>query len=491
MSEPQENRKTRRHKPGHVRFALAKQGRTGPRLGINPLSINEELRRDLSAIKQQSRRAGNDDGYVVKFLSMCETHIVGPEGFTYQSKAKLKSGKEDKRATSLIESHFAEWGKKGTCDVTGRYSWQDIQTLFTRTVAEDGEVLVRFVEGFPNRYGFALQLLDSAHLDINYNRELKDGNRIRMGVELDGWDRPVAYHVLTQHPGDRVYFYGNTRYERIPASEMLLAFLPYRVGQCRGLPWAHAALLEMHHLYGYREAELTGARVAASKMFAYEPDSEVEPEDPDEEEPDFIEEVEPGMGIVVPYGYTLKELNWQHPGGNFGAFMKEGKRGAASGLDVSYNTLANDLEGVNFSSLRQAVLEDRDSWKKKQRWMRQELCDRVASLWLRMALLSGAIPQLKFSDYDRLNHHRYQGRRWEWVDPLKDEKANTEAINNMTKSPLQIIRDRGEDPETVINELLEFEEMVIRIRKMRGKGQEKPQQDSEEDNAEGENPEAG
>ncbi|MDG2840090.1 hypothetical protein P7M54_25270, partial [Vibrio parahaemolyticus] len=66
-----------------------------------------------------------------------------------------------------------------------------------------------------------------------------------------------------------------------------------------------------------------------------------------------------------------------------------------------------------------------------------------------------------------------------------------EAINNMTKSPLQIIRDRGEDPETVINELLEFEEMVIRIRKMRGKGQEKPQQDSEEDNAEGENPEAG
>ncbi|ELB2912182.1 phage portal protein [Vibrio parahaemolyticus] len=491
MSEQNNSRKTRKHKPGQTRFALAKQGMKGPRFGAQALSINEELRRDLNAIKQQSRRAGNDDGYVVRFLSMCETHIVGPEGFSFQSKALTKSGKKDKIAATLIENHFAAWGSKGTCDVTGRYSWQDVQTLFIRTVAEDGEILVRFVEGFPNKYGFALQLLDSAHLDINYNRELKNGNRIRMSVELDEWGRDVAYHVLTNHPGDRCYFYGNTRYERIPASEMLLAYMPYRVGQCRGLPWAHAALLEMHHLYGYREAELTGARVAASKMFAYEPDSDVEPEDPDEEEPEFIEEVEPGMGIVVPYGYTLKELNWQHPGGNFGAFMKEGKRGAASGLDVNYNTLANDLEGVNFSSLRQAVLEDRDSWKKKQRWMRQELCDRVFTAWLRMALISGALPKMLFTDFDRLNHYRFQGRRWEWVDPLKDEKANSEAISNMTKSPLQIIRERGEDPETVINEILEFEDMVAAIREKRGKAQQPTPKPTEEEDGEGENPEAG
>ena len=462
-----DGRKTRRSQPGSKRFALAKQGLTGPRLGGMSLSINEELRRDLSVIKAQSRRAGNDDGYVVKFLSMCETHIVGPEGFAFQSKAKSFGGQsDDKAANDLIEEHFENWGKKGACDVTGRYSWQDIQTLFIRTVAEDGEILVRFVEGFPNQYGFALQLLDSAHLDINYNRELKDGLRIRMGVELDGWDRPVAYHILTHHPGDRVYFYGNTRYERIPASEMLLAFLPFRVGQCRGVPWAHAALLEMHHLHGYREAELTGARVAASKMLAYEPDSDVEPEDEDDE-PDFVEEVEPGMAVVVPYGYTLKELNFNQSGSNFAAYMKKGKRGAASGLDVSYNTLGNDGEGISFSSLRQFVLEDRDGWKKKQRWMRQELCDLVKSKWLRMSLLSNAIPGLRFSELKRLDNHRFQGRRWDWVDPLKDEKANTEAINNMTKSPLQIIRERGEDPETVINELLEFENMVAQVRKQR------------------------
>ncbi|MGI2098993.1 phage portal protein [Shewanella glacialipiscicola] len=460
-------RKTRSVQGSHKRYALAAQGLKGPRLGGLTLSINEELRRDLGAIKAQSRRAGNDDGYVVKFLAMCETHVVGPEGFSFQSKAQIFTGNaDDTAANDLIEEHFKDWGKKGCCDVTGRFSWQDLQMLFIRTVAEDGEILVRLVEGFPNKYGFALQLLDSAHLDINYNRELKDGRRIRMGVEVDEWDKPVAYHILTQHPGDRVYFYGNARYERIPASEMLLEFLPLRVGQLRGVPWAHAALLEMHHLHGYREAELTGARIAASKMIAYEPDSDVEPED-DTEEPDFVEEVEPGMSVVVPYGYSLKELNFNQSGSNFASYMKEGKRGAASGLDVSYNTLANDGEGISFSSLRQFVLEDRDGWKKKQRWMRQAFCDVVKSTWLRMSLLTGAIKGLRFSELERLDKHCFQGRRWDWVDPLKDEKANTEAINNMTKSPFQIIRERGDDPETVIKELIEFEDRIAEVRKAR------------------------
>lgn len=463
---PVSNQKTRKHKPGMVRFAVAKQGTVGSRLGSSSLGVNEELHRDLTAIKAQSRKAGNDDGYVVKFLNMCETHIVGPDGFSFQSKVKLANGEDDKAVNQLIEYHWKEWGKKGICDVTGKLSWEDIQTLFTRTVAEDGEILVRAVEGFPNAYGFALQLLDASHLDINDNRELKNGNRVRMGVELDSWGRDVAYHILTNHPGERSYFYGNTRFERIPAEEMVLRHLPFRVGSVRGLPWAHASLLEMNHLYGYREAEMVGARSSASKMFAYQPDSDVAPED-DEDEPDFVEEIEPGMGVVVPYGYSIKELDWKHPGGNFGAFMKEGKRGAASGMDVNYNTLANDMEGVNFSSLRQAVLEDRDGWKKKQRWVKQSLCEWTNSKWLKMSLLMGALPGLKFSSFDRLDKGYFQGRRWAWVDPLKDEKANTEAFGNMTKSQYEVIRDRGADPETVMEEILDFEEKAAKIRALR------------------------
>lgn len=451
------------------RFAVAKHSRLGPRFAGTSLSINQELRRDLAAIKAQSKRAGNDDGYVVKFLNMCETHIVGPNGFSFWMECRDSSGVKDKRANEAVETAWRGWGKKGICDVTGQYSWTDIENMFVRTVAEGGEILVRCIDGFPNQFGFAVQLLDCDQLPISYNRDLPDGNRIRMGVELDDFDRPVAYHLLSRHPGELSYYHGSTQYQRIPASEIALRFMPFRLHQCRGLPWAHAALLELHHLYGYREAELTGARIAASKMLAYEPDPDIEPEDAVDE--DFIEEVEPGMAVIAPLGYTTKTLDFQSTGENFGAITKFGMRGTSSALDVSYNTVANDLEGVNFSSLRQAVLEDRDGWKRRQRWVKENLHEYVFPRALRMFLLTGVVTGYGVRHFDYLNKPMFQGRRWEWIDPLKDRQADSEGINNMTLSPLSVIRESGQQPEQVIEELLDFEERVAEIRAARAKYQ--------------------
>jgi len=38
---------------------------------------------------------------------------------------------------------------------------------------------------------------------------------------------------------------------------------------------------------------------------------------------------------------------------------------------------------------------------------------------------------------------------WAWVDPTKDVKAEVDAKNNLLTSPSEIIRRRGEDPDTV------------------------------------------
>lgn len=461
------------------RFAVARQTNTGPRQFGGALSINAELRRDLAAIKAQSRRAGNDDGYVGRYLNMCETHLIGPDGFTMWSEVRLPNGSKDVTANLAVEAAFKAWAEKGQCDVTGQYSWIDIQNMFVRTVAESGEIMVRYIEGFPNRFGFALQLLDCDLLPIHYNNDLANGNRVRMGVEFDDYDRPVAYHLLTRHPGEDSYYYGSTHYQRIPADQITLSFMPFRLHQARGLPWAHAALLELHHLYGYREAELVGARIAASKMLAYVPDADMPSEDAMDGE--VIEEVEPGQSVVAPPGYDIKALDFNTSGDNFGAYTKFGLRGATSGLDVSYNTVANDLEGVNFSSLRSAVLEDRDGWKRRQRWVRENLLEPVFKRWLRLALLSGEVTGFGVRHYDKLNKARFQGRRWEWIDPLKDEQASTEGISNGTRSPFDIMRESGANPDHVLADQLEFAKAMEPIRAIQAKhagNQAKPVGDS-------------
>ena len=60
----------------------------------------------------------------------------------------------------------------------------------------------------------------------------------------------------------------------------------------------------------------------------------------------------PGMYETLPEGYDFRAYESQYPSATYGEFTKAHLRRIATGLGVSYNTLAEDLEGVNYSSIR-------------------------------------------------------------------------------------------------------------------------------------------
>jgi len=160
----------------------------------------------------------------------------------------------------------------------------------------------------------------------------------------------------------------------------------------------------------------------------------------------------------LPDGMGFTPFDPDYPHQQFGAFVKTCLRGVASGLGVSYNSLSNDLEGVNYSSIRAGVLEDREAWKATQEWMSERFLRRVYLNWLPQALGLGVIlgqggSPLPLSRLDKFSRHTWRPRRWDWVDPLKDTNANVIAVNNGLKSRQQIIRESGGDPEQVWSEL--------------------------------------
>ncbi len=74
--------------------------------------------------------------------------------------------------------------------------------------------------------GFQLQFLEADHLDENKNNVYKaTGNRIKMGVEVDKYDRPVAYHLYKDHPYDRVYL-AQAQHIRVHDDGLIRAYLP-------------------------------------------------------------------------------------------------------------------------------------------------------------------------------------------------------------------------------------------------------------------------
>lgn len=430
-------------------------------------AINAELRTDLDRLRARSRDLFKNNEYGKKFGRMVRNNVAGPDGFRLQVLAEDAANKPDSYANQAIEKAFTRWSRASQCDVTGKRSFADICRAVSVSVARDGEALIRKRRGSgAGDFGYQLQLLDVDRLDTLMNLWPAEGrNAVIMGVEVDKWCKPVAYHLWDRHPTESPNV-SRVR-ERVPASDMFHLFIADEDEQVRGVPWMHAAMRRLNDLGAYREAAVIAARIGASKMgFFQSPDGDPgTATDGQDNSGNFLKEATPGEFDVLPNGYTFTSFNPDYPHQQFADFNKATLRGIASALGVSYPSLANDLNGVNFSSIRAGVLEERDEWMVIQHWLTGVFLVTVYEDWLDMALLRGAIllpngSALPIAKKQKFLEHKWQGRRWPWVDPLKDMAASVLAIENGLASPQQIAAQTGRDIEEVINDLARFQQML-------------------------------
>jgi lambda family phage portal protein len=416
-------------------------------------SADADIRYTLKAMRARSRDLTQNNDYARRYLDLVAANVVGPRGIQLQVRAREPDGRLDQVANQLLEAEWHAWGRAGTCTVDGRLSWVDAQRVAIESVVRDGEVFVLMVEDRGNRFGFRLQFIDADLVDVEHNAELEGGGQVRMGVEVDAAGRPVAYHVRTRHPDDYQHTGRAGRVERIPAERMLHLFRADRIGQTRGVPWTATAMTRLKMLGGYEEAELVAARIGASKMGFFTSDSgEDYGADGTEDTGDLRMEVAPGQFEQLPKGVDFKTFDPQHPNAAFKDFEKAMLRGIASGLGVSYTSLANDLEAVSYSSIRQGLLEERDFWRMHQHWLVEHLCQPVYARWLRQVLATGVttLPERK---YDKFVATTWVPRGWQWVDPRNEAEAQIMAINNGLMTRTQALAERGLDVEDVMREL--------------------------------------
>lgn len=438
---------------------------------------NASLEGSLVILRARGRQLATDAGYGKRFVGLVATHVVGPDGPRLQVRAyNAGNGSLDTSANAAIEAAFAEWSED--CDVTGHQSLPEMLQLLASATARDGEALVRIIKGRDLTHGIALQLLEADRLDETMNGRAANGNVVRMGVELDTFSRPVAYHIRQAHPGDP-FLNDRPTIERVPADEIIHLFLKQRAEQVRGASWFHAVIRDLGMLDGYEEAAVIAARVGASKMgfFQRAADEDAAPTGTaagsvaDADTTGAVGGVlsmsaEPGELYELPPGYTFDTFNPDYPHGNFGEFCKAILRSVAAGLDVDYATLANDLESVNYSSMRAGSIETRDTWKKLQGWFINRVMIRLYREWLASALLRGDIvldrgTPLPANRLDKfLKAARFQGRRWSWVDPLKDAQASAELINARLASRTEIAASQGRDFDDVIAELADEQQKI-------------------------------
>lgn len=441
-------------------YAAASADRFGTEWGGTPLSADAVVTRNQKILVARSREQSANNDYAKAFLRMCRQNIVGPQGVQLLAQSRDDRGKLDSLANDAIEAGWEAWSHRNNCDVTGKRSWRAIQAASVQSAVKDGEFMHRMIFGADaGPWGFALQVLDPQRCPVDMNEERTGRNTfIRQGIEFNRYGRPLFYYFTTDDERDTEYRYGGRNFVRVPADQIVHGFLEDMVGQKRGLPWMATSLFRMRHLNGMEDAAIINARVGASKMGFIQWKDGQQPDflddlDDDEKKDMLTIDAEAGTFPVLPEGAELHEWNPQYPAGEFAPFYKTMLRGIAAGMGVLYNNLASDLEGVNFSSIRQGTLDEREHWKELQEWLIESLIQPVFEAWLPRALLGGFLKvrgrPLKPERIDRYSVVTWQPRRWQWIDPRADVDAAVDSKNNMLTSPSTIIREQGKDPQDV------------------------------------------
>ena len=427
--------------------------------GFTPFEVSA----NLETIRARSRQMAKDNAHMRRWLSLVETNVVG-EGFSlkstphdiYPNKIVL-----DESAAKFIEYHwwrFCTYRDPEThatwFDSSGKKTEPEMDRLNAKTWARDGEYFMMVSPG-NNPYGISFKVIRPDLCDHTYNvADTGKGTLIHAGVEKRITDRvPVAYWFYA-NPTSAVAtnFYGKPII-RIDARKIIHGFTQQDEDQPRGIPLAHATLVKLKMLDEYDKAELTAAREEACTIGEY-----TAKENPNDE--DFLDLTDkenaavagaltqtkqPGQIDITPRGYEFNLHTPQHPNREVTAFKNSYLRDIATGFGVEYANFANDWAGVNFSSVRAGTISERDTWKVMQQEMIFQ-CKQVQFLiWLKSFLTYNVSGGLPLSKLEKFSEHEFRGRRWMWVDPVKDMNAAAMAVANGWKTNTDISADMGTD----------------------------------------------
>lgn len=442
---------------------------------------SSEVSSQLETIRSRARQMAKDSQHFKRWLQLSVINIVG-DGFVLKSTPHngaigTDSYEIDEQSARVIEWHWWNFcnyrdSKTGAtyCDATGRKTDAEIDRLNVKTQKRDGEYFIHVIRGANNPYGIAWRVLRPDWCDHTYNIDrLPNGNIVHCGVEMmERTRKPVAYYFHTT-PTNAYAMNGKGQpLVRIPASDIIHGFTQEEEDQPRGVPESYAALVKLKMIDELDRAELTAAREEACSTRSYEASKDASMEafldltldENSDISQSLIQEKEPGQAEILPPGWTQKINVPQHPNANHALFKSGMLRDIASGFGVEYSNFANDWSGVSFSSVRVGTISERDSWVIEQGNYISQCKSQQFLMWLESFLLSDMSGDLKLTDYDRLSEHYYRGRRWKWVDPMRDMNADAKAVEMGWKTNTQITEEMGGDYSDNV-EQVKREKMIL------------------------------
>lgn len=403
-------------------------------------------RGERDIVRARARHLEANDDILKSVILDLERNVVGT-GITLQARVRDRDGNDREELNDAIERAWRRWTKPENCTVTHTQSlWEVCQMAVRRRYVDGGILILKVYTGGE----FRLQLLEVDDLDTAILKH--NSNRVVGGVEIDGYNRPVAYHFRRQE----VSGLWSGEVKRVDADRVI--YLPHitRCSQIREMSPSASSLSRIDDINLLVEAALKKEQVQACHGLAIKTDNPLTTGGigrgmpaltPQGDVPDYPEEyIAPGMIKHLRPGESIEPIAPSGVSSTADGMIRAVHRQVGAGSGLSYEAVSRDMSQVNYSSARQGMLQDRKTYGALQQYLIDHLLEPVYREWLRWAVLTGrvAIPDYQ-EDPEAYQEAVWIPPGWEWIDPLKEANANAKALETGQTTLQKICAARGED----------------------------------------------
>jgi lambda family phage portal protein len=467
-------------------YDAAKKNRLNAYFNADRQSENAIPRGELLNLRAASWQLYRNNPHAKKIVRQIETKTIG-RGLGLQSQAMTPSGQP---AVLFRELAGDLWqAVQGQLDYRGRpgyggQSFPELCKTALRSVVLGGDCFFRLrvltLEEQRERrlvLPLQLQLIHTERIrGDQFYAKPTDGNVLLDGIEIDPTTgRRVAYWVSNGHPTDPTSNRFAEEYTRVPADEMLHAYVAEDVDQYRGTPWFAPLLNQLRDTGDYQYNELTSAKLRACIMLAWNPGTGNQRGLPGVNGPggedaaslydadgNRVAAMQPGTILNTGADGELKEIA---PPANATAeqFIQHLLRATSTGAPgIKGSTLTSDYRGSSFASERSA---DNEIWPEiecVQDWFADVFVRPIWEAVVEMGFLTGWFRRSEFSPVDLRNNRSeivaamFQGPVMRSINPKDDAEASALEIKNGTSSPQIETAKRGRNWQQILKDRAEF-----------------------------------
>lgn len=411
--------------------------------------------------RRKARHLERNSEIINSIVYALERNIVG-KGFNLQ----VRSDNDD--WNNAVEALWQAWSKPGNCDMTGRYSLNELLNMIVRRKAVDGGILAVISVDLKDKWPLRVQMFEVDELyNIGNIKSAVNDNPIVGGIEVTPYGKPVAYYIK-QNSFDS---FVEPEPIRVPAERVLFLAEHNRPSEVREMTRFVRTLNKIHDLDEFFEAVsfkqkinaaiavwitssssgtvgnslvanatagATGGNTAPGKRIV----------------PGSVNKLAPGEDVrtLVPSGQATELSDYNL------AIMRQ----IAAGQGLSYEMISRDVSQVNYSSARQNLLEDWKVFEQEQKFIIEHFLDRIFEELVNIAVMSGKLvaPADYYTNPQKYLKHEFIGQGLPWLDPNKEADANKTMLETAQTSLKDIYAKKGKDWEEELRQI-EKEKAVL------------------------------